>query len=201
MIKKIAKQLFDFQCKCGVLEERDRRLYEYAYNLFICKVVAYLGIIIASIWLGNLKEILVFLSAFIPLRQYVGGFHLKKAERCIVASGVMVCMAGQYLNYFPMPTVITFFLWIVAIGLISVLAPIGCINKKLDTVEIEVYRKRSRILLGMECLLVIFTHYMGFFWLSKSIIVAQIILAVSLLLGWKNNNFYPKTRQTNLGQE
>ena len=38
MAKKIASQLFAFQCKHGILDEKDRRLYEYAYNLLFCRV-------------------------------------------------------------------------------------------------------------------------------------------------------------------
>lgn len=184
MNEKIAKQLFDFQCKNGMLDEKDRKLYEYAYSLLICKTAAYFLIAIIGIWLGNLKEILVFLLAFIPLRQYAGGVHLKKAESCILASGVQVCLMGQYLKYYPVPTILTGLLWIMAIGLIIVLAPIGCENKKLDFKEICVYRKRSRILLGVECLLAFSALFIGRLEFAKNIMVVQVILAISLLLGW-----------------
>ena len=39
MAKKIASQLFAFQCKHGILDEKDRRLYEYRMKMVgnICK--------------------------------------------------------------------------------------------------------------------------------------------------------------------
>ena len=76
MIEKVAKQLFDTQCRCGMLDEKERNLYEYAYNLLICRVIVYLLIVVLGICLGSLKEIIVFLLAFIPLRQYARGLHL-----------------------------------------------------------------------------------------------------------------------------
>lgn len=189
MPEKMAKQLFDFQCKCGVLNEEERRLYEYAYNLLICRAIVYLMIAVSGIWLGNLKEIIVFLLAFSPLRQYTGGMHLEKAERCIAASGILVCIAGQYLRYFPVFNKAAFLMWMAAIGIILVMAPIGCRNKKLDLIEYRVYRKRSRVLLGIECVFIVSAIIVGCTWISKGIVLAQAVLSVSLVLGWIKENF------------
>ena len=181
MAKKIASQLFAFQCKHDILDEKDRRLYEYAYNLLFCRVSVYLLIVIVGIWQENLKQSFVFLLAFIALRQYAGGIHLKKEEVCIVASGTMVCMVGQYLKYQPLPSYSTIVIWMVADILIFLLTPIGCSNKKLDPIEHKVYGRRSRIILTVECLMVVYMLYAGCLWLAKGIMVAQIILAMSLL--------------------
>lgn len=190
MPEKIAERLFNYQCKQGMLDDKERRLYVYAYNLLFCRAIVYLLILVVGIWLGSLKEMIVFLLAFAPLRQYAGGIHLEKAERCIAASGILVCISGQYLKYFPAPVVSTFILWIVSTGLILLIAPVGCNNKKLDSIERRVYRKRSWVLLGIECLLILVALSIDYLWVSKGIMLAQIILSISLVLGRLKENFF-----------
>jgi len=140
--------------------------------------------------MGNLKEIIVFLLSFISLRQYAGGIHLEKTEQCMIASGFLVCIAGEYLSKFSMPTVVIFWLWIVAVGCIWILAPVGCNNKKLDEIEQRVYRKCSRILLVNECFLIFIMFVAKHLWISKGIMLAQIILSINLILGWLKENFF-----------
>lgn len=189
MFKEMSKQLFDIQCKCGVLNEKERRLYEYAYNLLISRVGVYLLIVVCGIWMKNLKEIFVFLLAFTILRQYVGGIHLEKEESCVVISGILVCITGQYLRCLPDITIVTLVMWIVSSSLIFFLAPIECRHKKLDFTEYRVYKERSRFFLGIECLLIIFVWILGYLWIVKGIIAAQVILAMNLLLGWIKEKF------------
>ena len=42
MWKKMAGRLFELQSRNGILEEKDRRLYEYAYGVLLGRVVIYL---------------------------------------------------------------------------------------------------------------------------------------------------------------
>ena len=41
MWKKMAGRLFELQSRNGILEEKDRRLYEYAYGVLLGRVVIY----------------------------------------------------------------------------------------------------------------------------------------------------------------
>ncbi len=80
MWKKMAGRLFELQSRNGILEEKDRRLYEYAYGVLLGRVVIYLIIVILGIITGgNWMEMIVFLLPFTVLRQYAGGIHLEKA--------------------------------------------------------------------------------------------------------------------------
>ena len=76
MWKKMAGRLFELQSRNGILEEKDRRLYEYAYGVLLGRVVIYLIIVILGIITGNWMEMIVFLLPFTVLRQYAGGIHL-----------------------------------------------------------------------------------------------------------------------------
>ena len=189
MPEKMARWLFELQCKQGRLGEDNRKLYVYAYNLFISRVLIYMILLLAGLLLGNLKEMAVFLLGFIPLRQYTGGIHLDGARNCIALSCILICLSGQYLKYYPQITALIFLGWIVAVCIIISLAPVGCSNKKLDFIEKRIYKRRSRIVLGIECVMFFISYIMEYIWISKGIILVQIALAVSLILGWIKNFF------------
>lgn len=70
MWKKMAGRLFELQSRNGILEEKGRRLYEYAYGVLLGRVVIYLIIVILGIITGNWMEMIVFLLPFTVLRQY-----------------------------------------------------------------------------------------------------------------------------------
>lgn len=58
MWKKMAGRLFELQSRNGILEEKDRRLYEYAYGVLLGRVVIYLIIVILGIITGNWMEMM-----------------------------------------------------------------------------------------------------------------------------------------------
>ena len=84
MYKKIAGRLFELQRQSGLLEEKDRSLYEYAYGLLLNRAIIYFIIAGLCIITGNWVEILAFLLPFTILRQYAGGIHLERAASCMV---------------------------------------------------------------------------------------------------------------------
>ena len=90
----MAGRLFELQSRNGILEEKDRRLYEYAYGVLLGRVVIYLIIVILGIITGNWMEMIVFLLPFTVLRQYAGGIHLEKAGGCMAVSGILVLLCS-----------------------------------------------------------------------------------------------------------
>lgn len=184
MLERIAEWLFDLQCRKGSLCEKQRKLYVYAYNLLISRAIVYMLLLLVGLLLGNLREMALFLVTFIPLRQYAGGMHFDGTGSCIVASSILICVSGQYLRCYPEITLPLFLVWIAAACIIIALAPIGCTNKKLAPIEQKVYKRRTRIVFCTECVVLIVSYLMDCIWSSKSIILAQVVLAVSIILGW-----------------
>ena len=99
MWKKTTGWLFEVQKRNGILEEKDRRLYEYAYGVLLGRVAIYLITVILGIATGNWLEMLVFLLPFTVLRQYAGGIHLEKAGSCMIVSSILVLLCSQYLAW------------------------------------------------------------------------------------------------------
>lgn len=144
MVQKIARKLFEIQCANGFLKEKDCELYEYAYRLLLRKLTLYFCISIIGMYMGTFKEILIFLFAFVLLRQYAGGFHFEKSGRCFFITLFIIYLVGEYLINFPVPTEKLYILWIISIINIFIFAPLECRNKKLDLDEQRNYKKNKR---------------------------------------------------------
>ena len=97
MRKRIIDWIFTLQSQRGILGEKERRLYTYAYGLHLNKIAIYAIIAIVGTITGNLIGMFSFLLPFTILRQYAGGIHLEKPMNCIIFSGFLVFGCGQYL--------------------------------------------------------------------------------------------------------
>lgn len=189
MWKKMAGRLFELQSRNGILEEKDRRLYEYAYGLLLGRVAIYLIIVILGIVTGNWLEMLVFLLPFTVLRQYAGGIHLEKAGSCMVVSSILVLLCGQYLASGSAVMWQIRIIWLAAVGVIFVMAPVDASSKKLDEKEKKVYGMRARAILIIECAIAGVFSVTGYSLVVNGIMVAHIVLASGLILGWIKNFF------------
>ena len=197
MWKKMAGRLFELQSRNGILEEKDRRLYEYAYGVLLGRVVIYLIIVILGIITGNWMEMIVFLLPFTVLRQYAGGIHLEKAGGCMAVSGILVLLCSLYLASAPAVIWQMRIIWFVAVGVIFLMAPVDASSKKLDAKEKKVYGMRARVILVIECAIAGVFSVTGYSLIVKGLMVAHIVLASGLILGWIKIFFDKELEVTN----
>lgn len=187
MRKRIIDWIFTLQSQRGILGEKERRLYTYAYGLLLNKIAIYAIIAIVGTITGNWIGMFSFLLPFTILRQYAGGIHLEKPMNCIIFSGFLVFGCGQYLAVASDIGKILCALWVAAILLIFVLAPIDTKGKKLDKTAKKIYGRRARGVLVIEVMIAICFWVCGFIVVTKGIAIAHIILMVSLITGKENN--------------
>ena len=186
MRKRIIDWIFTLQSQRGILGEKERRLYTYAYGLLLNKIAIYAIIAIVGTITGNWIGMFSFLLPFTILRQYAGGIHLEKPMNCIIFSGFLVFGCGQYLAVASDIGKVLCALWVAAILLIFVLAPIDTKGKKLDKTAKKIYGRRARGVLVIEVMIAICFWVCGFIVVTKGIAIAHIILMVSLITGKAN---------------
>lgn len=195
MLKKVAGWLFDLQCQRGILSDKERSLYEYAYVLLLSRIIIYSIILVFGIVTGTCQEILSFLLPFTILRQYTGGIHLEKSVNCMIVSSIIVIGCGQHLATSPGMTVISLIVWTIAVVIIWVFVPVDTPNKKLDSMEKKVYGRRARIVLILELFVACVLLFNRYILVAKGIAATHIILADSLVLGMIQNFFTSKVRK------
>lgn len=190
MRKRIIDWFFTLQSQRGILGEKERKLYTYAYGLLLNKIAIYAIIVIVGTITGNWIEMISFLLPFTILRQYAGGIHLKKAISCICVSSFLVFICGKYLAIDSRMDIIFWLIWFIAIVIIFLSSPVDTGSKRLGKVEKRVYGKRARIVLVIEFMLGFCFYALGIAVVAKGIAVAHIILASSLTLGTVKNFLY-----------
>ena len=184
MRKRIIDWFFTLQSQRGILGEKERRFYTYAYGLLLNKIAIYAIIAIVGTTTGNWIEMFSFLLPFTVLRQYAGGIHLEKAGGCMAVSGILVLLCSLYLASAPAVIWQMRIIWFVAVGVIFIMAPVDASSKKLDAKEKKVYGMRARVILVIECAIAGVFSVIGYSLIVNGIMVAHIVLASGLILGW-----------------
>lgn len=155
MLKKWAHSIVDWQIKGGFLHGEERVLYEYAYELLLNQVINILIAACIAILFCDVWTVLTFLLCYIPLRSFAGGYHANTNLGCTLVSACMLCILclfmKQYTEDWMEPAGLLCF--VISGGIIFRYAPVPDKNKPLDDKEKARYRKRSRILWGVEALL------------------------------------------------
>lgn len=185
MFNKMTEHIFDWQVHAGMRKEGDRELYQYAYRMLISKIVSCLLIAGIAILTGTWKEVLAFLSAFMPLRQYAGGYHFQSAGICLFFSVLAMIIAGYGIAALTTTGGVRWFafLWCISVVIIAFWAPVECKNKPLDAMEKKVYGARSRGVLCVEsviCIVAVFVHWNI---LCAAIQMSHLVLACGLIAG------------------
>ena len=170
------------------LIEGKQTLFKHAFRVEQLEVaitenqVSFPWFVILGIVTGNWLEMLVFLLPFTVLRQYAGGIHLEKAGSCMVVSSILVLLCGQYLASGSAVMWQIRIIWLAAVGVIFVMAPVDASSKKLDEKEKKVYGMRARAILIIECAIAGVFSVTGYSLVVNGIMVAHIVLASGLIL-------------------
>lgn len=190
MIKKMSERFVNWQIKRNLLDEKESAVYQYAYELLINQIFNILiAIIIAIVW-HTPVTVFFFLVSYIPLRSFCGGYHAKTNGGCMVVSAILlniVCVIVKLV-----PTI--WLIWVqpvmlaVAGIIIVICAPVEDQNKRLDHVEIERYKRNSRIIWAVEVILaMIVTFALKIEKAGFSVTIAHVIMAIMLCLGMMKN--------------
>lgn len=137
--------IVDFIEKNGNAEKEYRDVYLYAvqtvavYLFNICS-----GLAIGAL-MGETVYCILFLAAFILLRQEAGGYHAPGWKSCYVLScGVLVLTLFWMKGSFLYQTYITVALAVAAAAVILFLAPLEDENRPLDKQEKKVIRRKAQ---------------------------------------------------------
>lgn len=194
MISRAAEIIVTAQIGKGKIEEDERPIFQYGYELTINILInIVLAIIIAAIF-RKTAEVAIFLIGYMPLRSYAGGHHAKTHERCTVVSAAILVILCLWLDiipsgwYLPATVVST-----VATGItVFLLAPVEDKNKPLTDGEKRVFGKRARLLLLLEALLIGVFAALSMLNISFVLSMCLCVLAIMMVLGYIKNRMNRK---------
>lgn len=89
MLVRISKKCTDILLDNGKISEERRAIYEYGFELLFSTATCIAGILLLSL-LGNcIRQAIVFLLYFIPIRIFGGGYHAKSYRSCFLLTNIV----------------------------------------------------------------------------------------------------------------
>lgn len=85
-MEKIANRIANILVKENIINDSMLEIYQYGLVRMFELGGAFFTCLLLCFAMGMLKEGIVFFAFFIPLRSYLGGFHLKKYWQCYIMS-------------------------------------------------------------------------------------------------------------------
>lgn len=118
-----------------------------------------------------------------PLRKNAGGFHARTKGRCLLFSTALLLVSIICFVQIEWPVIGHILIVAISTVVIFTMAPVENNNKHLDQAEQKVYRKRTRMILMLECMLFIFALVLDLKGLVVVIAIDFFIVSISLLAG------------------
>lgn len=159
----------------GTIAEGDKDLYEYGLKQGLLLITNLITVALIGYLFGLFWQSVVFMAAYSPLRSFAGGYHARTPLRCYLLSILLVIVSFGVVRYINWTETSVIIMLLMSCSIISYYSPTEDPNKPLDTVEMIVYKKRARITLVIEALIVLI-----------SILMACEELAVTILLSVKS---------------
>ena len=183
MFDKIASKLVESE----TIPEEDKELYEYGLRQVASTFATAATTLVIGFILGMVLASALFMASYIPLRSYAGGYHARTPLRCYIFSLVLTVGVLLGIRYFPHDLALTAGLVLAAGAIILVFAPFADENKPLDEIEKKVFRKRMRIVLFAEIVLISAFWALGWTWVAVCIAVSVAVAGLMVIVGLLRN--------------
>lgn len=185
MIEKLVTSIIEMQLRIGTIQKDDMKIYQYGYTLLIEVLINIVLSFIVSILLGILKECIFFMCAFVPLRSFCGGYHAKKAWKCIALSNISIMSAILFADFIARFNIslIWFLAGEVILGIIIMhLSPVESCNNRLTDVQRRLYKKYARVILLIEMLVGNVFLILGYQKIFNLVLGVHIVQTISLIV-------------------
>lgn len=175
--------------RSNVIKEEDAEIYIYGINQILVSVLNVSSALIIGLILGMFLESIIFMTEYIPLRSFAGGYHAKTPMRCYFASLFLIFAVLLFCKCVPFNLLLHGSILIISSVVCAFICPIQDNNKPLDNIERKRYKKFSIVILLIEfCgwgLLVFVMHQY-----EKIAIMSILVEAIMLCLGKIKNNMF-----------
>lgn len=161
-----------------------KKIYIYAYTILIEECINVFVAFMIGLFMGRTKLILFFLCSYIPLRRFAGGYHAERSLSCGIVSTLIIVLLCLFENFDVFALIPNRYLFLSGVQFfVLIVAPIDSKNKKLSSDEKRDYRKKTRVILLLQVLMILVAILLKKRNLALGFIFSHIVLSGMLLLG------------------
>jgi accessory gene regulator B len=135
----------------NIIKNEDIEVYQFGIETFLMKAFHILSYLVIGAAFLRLPELLVFLAAFIPLRESSGGYHAGTPFKCYVLSCTTVVSFLCLLVFLPAGMLEYSLLLALAASLfLFLIVPVETDNKPLEDAERTYYKSKAGFIIIIE---------------------------------------------------
>lgn len=170
-----------------MLTDEDYEVYIYVFEYIFQNIIFWTCAITIGVVCRRVKEMLVFLLVFIPLRKTSGGVHAGTVDICLLFSFLIYFMNIYIPELWNISFAVGKILEITLATMIVILSPVDCANLKLD----QERKKKKKIFTGI--LSIFYTSISTIFYfytetkVTSNIVVCYTTILLLLLIGIEKN--------------
>jgi len=158
MLNKTAASLANRLMLHGVITNDVLDIYIYGFELLLSFLFSTTLMVISGFLINKIPETIVFLTVFILLRSFTGGYHADTYAKCSISTLLIYGMVMLFSTYVKVGMI--FYITLMIVGLIVIYdkAPVENPNKELTDQEKKKHRRTSLMLFSFFCLVGICTN-------------------------------------------
>lgn len=192
MLTKMAKSISSFFIKNGSIQEDDRKVYDYCFEILLSTILNLLLVIIIAIFTKTMLTTLFYITGFMVVRSTAGGYHANTHLSCASI------LAGTYTIYLLLLKsiatsilgMLSLLFTFIAVLLVYMLSPVEDHNKPFSREEAKQFKRKSRLWILVLALLVIaLTTLLPHLRFGFSLSAGMITVSLSLIAGKVKNHF------------
>ena len=153
-MEKILNKIMVFLSKEEELDSEQAEIVRYGLEILLLKSIFFLAPLALGLLIGCFWACFLFMAFFVPLRSFAGGYHADTRKQCLIQSMLTTLLVLSIIKWsadHPMVLYPLLLLALLSAGCIWMLAPIDTENKRLDASEQQLFKKRTRCMLLIEC--------------------------------------------------
>lgn len=179
----IAKFLANYVIQKGTVEEDEREMYEYGFQIAMESVLCIITCFIISLVLHTIPEGILFFVIFVPLRSYAGGLHLDNYWSCFSLSCLTffaIMIAGKYLM---IPIYIAFVILVFLELAVYKMYPVENINRVVEVDEDIYFKKKLQQFLLIDGSIAVICTIFGWDTYLQTIVLTFFMVAITMAIG------------------
>ena len=183
MVRLFLDKIGKIITKNMILTDEDYEVYIYVFEYIFQNIIFWTCAITIGVVCRKVKEMLVFLLVFIPLRKTSGGVHAGTVDVCLLFSVLIYFMNIYIPELWNISFTVGKILEITLATMIVILSPVDCANLKLN----QERKKKKKIFAGILSIFYTSISTILYFYtetkVTSNIVVCYTTILLLLLIG------------------
>lgn len=183
----MVNRIMNFLRTQHIVKEEDVELVEFGLRQGIYYIINIAVTLALGVLFREPLAAVFFLLCYIPIRSYAGGYHAKTVLRCFVMSVFIVAAVLGSIHFYAYPLLLGILLLGISVLGLWRICPVDNRKRRLDALEMSVYRRRSHCIILAELFIAAICAYFRWENLFETVVMA---VAVTFVLAVIEKSFH-----------